>query len=53
LGKLEKAGHNFVRGHDVVSVECVDDALFGMAEGALAGNAAQHEETRVVRVNGG
>jgi hypothetical protein len=53
VDKEENDGHDFVRGHEVVSVEGVDDALFGMAEGAVDGNTAQDEETQVVRVECG
>jgi hypothetical protein len=50
---VENASHGVVRGHEVVSVEGIDDELFGLAVGAVDGNTAQQEEIHVVRVNGG
>jgi hypothetical protein len=37
--------------HHVVGVEGVDDTLFGLTEGACAGDATQHEEAEVVGVD--
>jgi hypothetical protein len=50
--QVEDAGHHVISGQQVVCVERVDDALFGLTVWAVAGNTAQHEETEVVGVNG-
>jgi hypothetical protein len=49
LDKVENTSHDFVRRQKVVCVECVDDALFGMAERSVGGYPTQHEEAHVVR----
>jgi hypothetical protein len=49
---VEDDGHHVISGEQVVCVERVDDALFGVIVWACAGNTAQHEETEVVGVNG-
>jgi hypothetical protein len=49
---VKDVGHDHVGRQDVVLVEGVNDALFGLAEGAGARNATQHEEAQVARVNG-
>jgi hypothetical protein len=49
---MEYACHHLISGHEVVCVEGVDDALFGLTVWAVDGNTAQHEETEVVRVDG-
>jgi hypothetical protein len=47
-GKVDNDGHDFVRGQEAVSVEGVDDALFGLAERAVARYTTQHEESQVL-----
>jgi hypothetical protein len=49
---VEDACHHVISGQQVVRVERVDDALFGMTVWAGAENTAQREETEVVGVNG-
>jgi hypothetical protein len=54
LSKVENAGHDFVRGQEVVGVEgVIDEALLGLAGGGVAGYTTQHDETQVVTVNDG
>jgi hypothetical protein len=49
---VENVGYHFIGGHEVVCVEGINHTLLGLAEGAGAGNAAQHEEAKVVWVDG-
>jgi hypothetical protein len=49
---VEDVGHHVISGQQVVCVERVDDALFGLTVWAGVGNTARHEETEVVGVNG-
>jgi hypothetical protein len=49
---VEDASHHFIIIQQVVCVERVDDAMFGLTVWTVAGNTAQHEETEVVRVDG-
>jgi hypothetical protein len=50
---VENTGHHLVGGHEVVCVEgIINHTLLGLAEGAGVGNAAQHEEAKVVWVDG-
>jgi hypothetical protein len=48
---MEDASHDFVCKYEVVCVEGVYDALFGMAERTGVGYTTQHEETQMVRVD--
>jgi hypothetical protein len=52
LSHVEYVDHNLVCGEEVVGIEGVDDALFGMARGSVAGYTPQHEHAHVVRVDG-
>jgi hypothetical protein len=52
VGQVEDVSHHFISGLQVVCVERVVDALFGMTVWTVAGNTAQHEETEVVRMDG-
>jgi hypothetical protein len=49
---VEDARHYFVRGEEVVCVERVDDAPFGLTEMAGVGDATEHEEAHDVRMDG-
>jgi hypothetical protein len=49
---VEDVGHNLISGHEVVSVEIVNDTLLGLTERAGARNATHHEEAEVVGVYG-
>jgi hypothetical protein len=49
---VEDAGRHLIGGHEVVCVEGINDTRLGLAERAVAGNAAQHEEAKVVGVDG-
>jgi hypothetical protein len=49
---VEIAGHHLIGGHEIVCVEGINNTLLNVAEGAGAGNAAQHEEAKVVWVGG-
>jgi hypothetical protein len=48
---VEDVFHDFVRRHEVVSVEGIFDALLSLADRTVAGYATQHEEAQVVRVD--
>jgi hypothetical protein len=49
---VKNVGHHLIRGHEVVCVEGINHTLLGLAEGAGPGNAAQHEEAKVVWMDG-
>jgi hypothetical protein len=49
---VKNVGHHLIGGHKVVCVEGINHTLLGLAEGAGAGNVAQHEEAKVVWVDG-
>jgi hypothetical protein len=48
---VKNAGHHLIGGHEVVCVDGINHTLLGLAEGAGAGNAAHHEEAKVVWVD--
>jgi hypothetical protein len=49
---VEDVGYHLIRRQHVVGVEDVNDTLLGLAERAGARYATQHEEAKVVGVNG-
>jgi hypothetical protein len=49
---VEDDGHHLISIQHVVGVEGVNDTLFGLAERAGVGNATQHEEAKVVGLDG-
>jgi hypothetical protein len=49
---VENAGHYLIGGQEVVCVEGNNHTLLCLTEGAGARNAAQHEEAKVVWVDG-
>jgi hypothetical protein len=49
---VKDVGHYFVRGEEVVGVERVDDTLFCLTKVTSAGDAAEHEKSHVVRMDG-
>jgi hypothetical protein len=52
LCQVSDDGHYLVSGEEVVGVERVDDTLFCLSKMASAGDAAEHEESQVVRMDG-
>jgi hypothetical protein len=48
---VKNACHHHIGGHEVVYVDGINHTLLGLPEGAGAGNAAQHEEPKVVWVD--
>jgi hypothetical protein len=49
---VEDVGHYLIGGHEVVGVEGFNDTLLGLTERAGAGDATEHEEAKVVGVDG-
>jgi hypothetical protein len=52
LNKAEDSGHHLVRGQEVVRVQRIYDTLLRMSEVTGAGNSMQHEESKVMWVDG-
>jgi hypothetical protein len=49
---MKNDGHHLIGGQEAFCVEDINHTLLGLAEGAGARNAAQHEEAKVVWVDG-
>jgi hypothetical protein len=52
LRHVKNVGHHLIGGHEVVCVEGINHTMLGLAEGSSARNAEQHEEAKVVWMDG-
>jgi hypothetical protein len=52
LSQVKDDAYHFVRREEVVGVERVDDTLFCQTKVSIARDAAEHEKSKVVRMDG-